>query len=122
MKNLDKKIQEALGHPEGVDVFSDEPNIAEEVLQTFRGRHRWILGMAVVCSTVVLIITIWAGYRFTLAELPHDQLRWGGLCLLGVLIVSFIKVYFWLEMHTNRILREIKRLELRFLERTGRID
>jgi len=40
------------------------------------------------------------------------QLRWGGLALLLVLMVSFIKVWFWIAMQTNRRLREIKRMEL----------
>ncbi|HLP25667.1 MAG TPA: DUF6768 family protein, partial [Acidobacteriota bacterium] len=53
------------------------------------------------------------GCRFYWAEALAEQLRWGGLALVLFLIVLFAKVWFWLEMKTNRVLREVKRLELR---------
>ncbi len=43
------------------------------------------------------------------------QLQWGGLTLL--LAVMFIKVWFWMEMQSNRILRELKRVELLLVSR-----
>jgi hypothetical protein len=42
-------------------------------------------------------------------------LQWGGLTLL--LAVMFIKVWFWMEMQSNRILRELKRVELLLVSR-----
>lgn len=62
-------------------------------------------------------LAIWAAIEFIDSETVRDQLRWGGLCLLGMLMSSFIEVYFWMEMRTNRILREAKRVELLFLQR-----
>ena len=45
-----------------------------------------------------------------------------GLYWAGVLIVAvgFLKLWFWLRMESNRVLREIKRLELRIARNGGR--
>ena len=45
------------------------------------------------------------------------QLQWGGLTLLLMLAVMFIKVWFWMEMQSNRIMRELKRVELLLVSR-----
>jgi len=116
MNNLDQKIQDALrGSAEG-DALASEPNLAEELITAFRGRNNWTNVLAVVFSIVGMALAIWAGFRFYGAEAVREQLLWGGLCLLGVLFISFIKVWFWMEMHSNRILREVKRVELLFLQ------
>jgi hypothetical protein len=36
---------------------------------------------------------------------------------MSFLMVSFLKVWFWLEMQSNRLLREVKRVELLLLTR-----
>lgn len=117
MNDLDRKIQEALRGADGGDRLAREPNIAGELIGIFRGRHRWLHGMAFAFSIAFTVVAFWAGYRFCGADAMSDQLRWGGLCLLALLFVSFIKVYFWLEMDTNRVLRELKRIELLLLQR-----
>jgi uncharacterized protein DUF6768 len=116
MNDLDRKIQAALQ-----DKTTDAgPNLAEEVINVFRGRHRWIHGIMVVVTLVFLALAVWASVQFYNAEVVRAQLLWGGLALIAVLMISFVKVWFWLEMHTNRILREVKRVELLFISRTER--
>lgn len=117
MNDLDKRIQEALrGDKEGESLIG-EPNLMEEMLAAFRGRNKWINGIAFVDTLVLFAIAVWGAIRFYRAEAVEDQLFWGGVCLLGMLFVGFLKTYFWLQMSTNRVLREIKRVELLFLQR-----
>ena len=112
MNDLDRKIQDALRRGGTAPDPLSEPNLAEEVLATFRGRHRWLTLLMVVLSTTLSVGAVWAALRFLGAESVAEQLRWGALGLLLVLMVSFMKVWFWLEMHTQRVLREVKRVEL----------
>ncbi len=116
MNDLDNKIRAALQ----AGVPNEEPNLAEEVINVFRGRHRWMHGIIVVVTLVLVVLTFWAGYHFYHADAVRDQLLWGGLALVTLLMISFMKVWFWLEMHTNRILREVKRVELLFVSQQGR--
>jgi hypothetical protein len=116
MNDLDKKIEAALrsGAP------GEEPNLAEELITVFRGRHRWMYAVVVMISVGLFAIGLWASFRFYQADVVREQLLWGALALLTLLMISFMKVWFWLEMHTNRILREVKRVELLFVAQQTR--
>jgi hypothetical protein len=116
MNDLDQKIQAALQR-DRAGANADEPNLAEEVISAFRGRHRWLTGVAVVFSFGLFGILVWAVFQFRAAEAVREQLIWGGVTLWTALAIGFIKVWFWLEMHSNRVLREVKRLELLLLTR-----
>ena len=112
MNDIDQKIQAALRSDPAGDALASEPNLAEEVISTFRGRRRWISAGAVGLNRVFLAGAIWATMRFLGAESSAAQLRWCALAFVFVLVVMYIKLWFWLEMHTNRMLRELKRVEL----------
>ncbi|MCC5022855.1 MAG: hypothetical protein J6386_08705 [Candidatus Synoicihabitans palmerolidicus] len=117
MNDLDKKIQAALrGSTEGTTLI-DEPNLAEELVTAFRGRNSWTNLIAVFFSVGFLAVGIWSGFLFFGAEIVREQLLWGGLCLFTLIFISFMKVWFWMEMHSNRVLREIKRVELLLISR-----
>jgi hypothetical protein len=115
MNDIDSKIRAALQS----DSPNEDANLAEEVINVFRGRNRWMHAIVVVVSLVFLAAGVWASFRFYHAEVVREQLLWGGLALVALLAISFMKVWFWLEMHTNRILREVKRVELLFVARAG---
>lgn len=119
MNNIDQKIQDALRRDGAGRDLLDEPNILEETLTAFRGRNRFISTFAFIISFVVFGAAVWAGWKFYGAETLQTQVQWGALAFLGILMVSFLKLWFWLEMHTNRVLRELKRVELLLLTRRG---
>lgn len=115
MKDIDQKIRAALRGQPGADELDGEPNLAEEVIIAFRGRNRWLSTVMFMMNIVLFAGAVWAVVRFLGAEDVTAQLRWGGLALLLFLAVSFVKVWFWLEMQANRVLREVKRVELLLL-------
>ena len=117
MNDIDQKIQAALRSQTGGEAQIGEPNIAEEVIVAFLGRNRWLNSLTAVLSVGFTLALAWAAMRFYGAETVTAQLRWGGLALLFFLMVSFLKIWFWLEMQTNRLMRELKRLELLIVAR-----
>lgn len=112
MKNIDEKVAEALRRAAPETDLVSEPNLAEEIITAFRGRHQWTSLLALVFSFMGLGLAVWTGIEFYEAPTIREQLLWGAGCLFGVLFISFMKVWFWLEMHSNRVLRELKRVEL----------
>ena len=115
MNDIDNKIRAALQRSPS----DEEPNLAEEVITVFRGRNRWMHAVVVLVSLVFLALCVWAGLRFYEAENAREQVLFGGLAFALLLAISMMKVWFWLEMHTNRVLRELKRVELLVLSRTS---
>lgn len=117
MNELDQKIQAALRRDPAGDALTGEPNLAEEVLTAFRGRHRWFTAVVFVVNLVAFAGFLLAAVRFYGAAEVVAQLRWGGLAILLLLVMGMLKIWFWLEMHTNRVLREVKRVELLLITR-----
>jgi len=115
MNDIDSKIKEALkGSDECDELFLDR-SIMMEAMTPFRGRRKWVNAIGLLYGILGLVLAIWAGFQFFQADVVRDQILWGGLGFLGILFTSFLKVWFWMEMHTNRILREVKRVELLIL-------
>jgi len=117
MNDIDQRIQAALRRVQAGHPPVEEPNLAEEVITAFRGRHRWFSALMLVVNLSFFAGAIWAGLRFLGADSVPSQLQWGALAFVLLQFVMFIKLWFWLEMHTNRVLRELKRVELLFVSR-----
>jgi len=117
MNDIDKKIQAALRRDPAGDSLTDEPNIAEEVLITFRSRQRWLTSFLIVLNLAAFVGLVFTAIRFYEAPDVTAQLRWGGAAVLFLVMVALMKLWFWLEMHKNRILREVKRVELLLVSR-----
>lgn len=119
MNDLEKKIQAALRRESSDSALVGEPNLAEEVLAAFRGRHRWVTAVAMAAQLAALAGFVYAATRFLGVPELAAQLRWGGLALLLFGVSSMIKIWFWLELHSNRVLREVKRVELLLVTRSS---
>jgi uncharacterized membrane protein YciS (DUF1049 family) len=50
---------------------------------------------------------------------PIDAAWWAACTVVLMVMVGFLKIWFWLRMESNRILREIKRLELQIARASG---
>lgn len=123
MNDLDDKIREALRN-EDAQLFEDlggEPSMYEMIMETFRGRYRWLAMMAVSWSLVFMALGVVAAIKFFHAEATRDLLMWAAACIVCLSGVSMIKVWYWMELNKNAITREIKRLELQIVRLAGRI-
>ncbi len=123
MNELDKKIQEAL-RKEDADLFEEfggEPSMYEMVMETFRGKYRWMAMVAVFYSIVFIGLFIFAAVKFFDAEATREMLMWAALCIVCWFAVFMMKVWYWMELNKNALTREIKRLELQIARLAGRI-
>lgn len=118
MNEIDQKIQAALRRETAGDPFAGEPNITEELLIAFRGRQRWLSTLLIVFNVAAFAGLIFAVMKFYGAADMTMQLRWGGVAFALLLVVSLLKIWFWLEIFTNRVLREVKRVELLLVSRS----
>lgn len=114
MKELDDKIREALKSPDndlprGLD---HEPSIFDLVSDTFRGRNRWLTILNYLCMFVFVAGMIWCVFGFFNAEDSYMQVRWLLGCFYFFGMVFGMKIWYWMELNKNAMLREIKRLEL----------
>ena len=123
MNELDKKIQEAL-RAEDAELFKDfaeEPSVFEMLMETCRGRHRWLNILGAFWTLVFLVLGVVAAVKFFSAEGTRDIVMWAAACIVCVSAVSMLKIWYFLEMNKNSVTREIKRLELQIARLAARI-
>jgi len=90
----------------------EEPNLIELYLDTYRGKSKWITILLTITTFVLIVFTFYIGYQFYYATEIREMLVLGMIFLTGLITITALKIWFWMQMNNNAILREIKRLEL----------
>lgn len=123
MNELDKKIREAL-RKEDAELYKDfdeEPSVFEMLMDTCRGRRRWLNVLGAFQTLVFIALFIFSAVKFFGAESTRDIVMWAAACILCMTAISMLKIWYFLEMNRNALTREIKRLELQIARLAGRI-
>ena len=123
MSDLDDKIREALRKEDAelLEDFDDEPSVFEMLMETFRGRHRWLVFLTFFWTLVFMTLGVLSVIRFFRAEELRDMVMWAAASAFFLSGVSMMKVWYWMELNKNALTREIKRLELQIAHLAGRI-
>lgn len=123
MEDIDKLIKETLTEEEAK--FYDEleeQNVFQMVFGLFKGKNKWILVMMNIMTLVFFVLFIYCVVQFFDSEALKDLLKWGFGSLVFLFGVSMLKVFAWMQMDKNALLRELKRLELQVSSLSGKIS
>jgi hypothetical protein len=114
MNDLDDKIRNALSPDDSQMIGSPDDGLRIDQLafSTLRSRNWAITGMMVFVSIIIMGLSIWCAIRFFNAQETKELLGYGFAFLLGMFMISFMKVWFWMEMQRIAITREVKKVEL----------
>jgi hypothetical protein len=114
MNHTDDVIRRALAADEVPR--TEELPITEQILETFRGRNRWIAMYVWIYTMVFAALTAYSIYRFANAADEMQTFSWGiGFVFFG-LLVAMGKIWYWMELNKNSVTRELKRVELQLAE------
>ena len=117
MNEIDKKIRLALNAEDQkiLDKFGDEHGIITMVADSFKGKQWWFAVGMWVFGLLAFVVMIYCGLKYFATEDLKSSLNWALgilLCAMGIVIV---KIGSWQQLQMQTLLREIKRLELRWL-------
>lgn len=114
MREIDQMIDSALDAEEKALLRSlgEEPSYLTQALGVFSGRIGWVSAVLMVVQGAAFIGGAFAAWRFFAADEALTALRWG--LPAGVLLIMSltIKMAMWPQIHVNRLMRELKRIEL----------
>lgn len=114
MTHVDDAIRRALS-PEDLatyDALGRDLSPVQEALAAFRSQHRlfaiggWVAGFALFLAGAYCI------WRFFGAADMRGMLTWAGGAGFAMMSLGMVKLWFWMEMQKNGVIRELKRLEL----------
>lgn len=114
MQDIDRMIEEALQGEEQA-LFREtarEPGFVGQTIGLFGGRNGWVNLLLMVAQAALFIAGAWAGWRFFQADTVLAALQWGLPSAVLLLMALIIKMGLMPEIQANRLIREVKRLEL----------
>ena len=120
MQDVDRMIDEALDAEERALLSSLDEGVIERTLGMFGPRLVWVAVLMMVVQTIVFIAGAWAAWRFFEAGDVVTQLRWGLPAAVLLLMSLIIKMGVAPALHANRLMRELKRIELQLAHASKR--
>jgi uncharacterized protein DUF6768 len=114
MNDVDRAIRQSLSaeDTELLDRLGADQALHRQVLDTFQGRLRWINVGGWLAGIVLFGVACAMTWRFVRAQEIGEMLRWGAASAVAFAGLALVKIWFWLELEKNAVVREIKRLEL----------
>lgn len=104
----DLKLYDALGRSENPIKGAFAMLSGENRLFAIGG---WVMGFA------MLAVAAYAATRFAEAETTRAMVGWAAGAVIALFALGFIKMWFFLEIQKDAVLRALKRLELQLAAR-----
>lgn len=122
-EEIDEMIRQALSREDAR--FYDElgeQTLPEMVGGLFKGKMKWITILTMVIMPVLFGIGVYCAFRFYQANEIREMLIWAASGYFFILGTVFLKLFHWMQMDKNTILREIKRMELQVALLNGKLE
>ncbi|WP_172298127.1 DUF6768 family protein [Pseudoruegeria sp. HB172150] len=112
-ERLDKLIEEALrAEDSAIWEATQEKGYFALGMSLFRGRLGWMTWVIMVVQTVMFLAGAWCAVRFFGTTDVLMALRWGLSATVLFILATQLKLSLMPQLQAERILRELKRVEL----------
>jgi hypothetical protein len=114
MSKLDDALHDALSEEDAefLERFEREPGSVQQVLGIFRGPFAWFHVLLVATAVVLGPLGLYCVWRFAGATELRALLYWGAGTAFCLGVVGVVRLLLFMHVQTNRVIREVKRLEL----------
>ena len=113
MEDIDKLIKETLTQEEAKFYEDlDEQNLFQMVGGLFHGKLKWLMIMMNMVMIGIFAAFIYCAIQFFDTDVTNEMIKWSVLGALCMMAVGMLKMFAWMQMDKNGVIREIKRLEL----------
>ncbi len=112
-EKIDELIKEALNEEEAK--FYDElgeQSLIEKLGEVHKGKNGWLATVMTIAHIIIFVAFVFCTIRFFNTEQVSELIRWASGGFLCLIFMGMLKLYIWLQIDKNDILRELKRLEL----------
>jgi hypothetical protein len=114
MSKFDDAIKDALSKED--DAFlaglEQEPGAIQQMAGIFQGPLSRFYVLIFIVAVALGFFGVYAGWRFAISTDLRPLFHWGALTGFCLVVLAVVRVLFFMQINTNRILREVKRLEL----------
>lgn len=123
--NIDEQIKQALSE-EVKDIKHNndviDANPFKQMKASFSGQMGWIYILVMLFSTLFAIGMVYCGFQFYYAQETKELIGWGIGIIVLALFTQISKMWYWSEMGHNRVIREVKVLELQIARMNEKLN
>lgn len=123
LEDIDKLIKDTLSEEETKFYDElDEQNVFQMLIGVFNGKNKWIMYMMNFVTLIFFGLFVYCLVQFFNTDVTNELIKWGFGVIIFLLGVSMLKVYVWMQMDKNALIRELKRLELQISSLAGKVS
>ena len=112
-ENIDQLIKETLTQEEAKFYDDlDEKNILGSLVEIFNGKNSWIVILMNIVSLGAFGLFVYCVVQFFNTDDTNELIKWVAGGFIFISMSSMIKLYMWMQVDKNRVLNEIKRIEI----------
>ncbi|MBV7410529.1 DUF6768 family protein [Maritimibacter sp. DP1N21-5] len=118
MNKLDRMIEEALSEEDrAILEATAEQGWFQQSFGLFTGRNGWVAWVLMAAQTALFVAGAWCAVEFYAATEVLSALRWGMTGAVLLIVATSLKLSLMPQIQADRVLRELRRLELMLAKR-----
>ena len=123
--NIDEQIKQALS--EEVNQLKSkndqiDANPFKQMKAGFNGKMSWMYMLVIFITSLFFVGMLYCGYQFYHAEDVKALLGWSIGIIVLALFTQISKMWYWTELGHNRVIREVKLLELQVAQLSEQLN
>lgn len=114
MSEIDDKILEALNaeEKEVMCAYGKELGMFGLIAESFKGKFGTMVVMVFLLIVIFAVLLIYSAINFFAVKEMALKLNWMAIGITLLIIISLLRLWYWMELNRLAITRELKRLEL----------
>ena len=116
MKNkeqIDDLIKETLSAEEAKFYEElEEQNLISKMGEVYKGKMGWLAVIMNIVHVIAFVLFVFCIVEFLNTQETNELIKWAASGFLCMIVMGMLKLYVWMQMDKNDILRQVKRLEL----------
>ncbi len=120
---IDKLIKESLTS-EDAKFYEEleEQNLMAKLGQAHKGKLGWLVRLMSVLHIVIFVLFIFCTVRFFNTGDTKELIQWAAAGFIAWGFMAMMKLFIWMQMDKNDVLRELKRIELQIAALSQKVD
>ena len=98
----------------------EEQNLVRQVGGLFKTKMSWLIIMMNIVNIIMFVLSIYCVVQFLDTTVTNELIKWAAAFFLCWSFMAMIKLFVWMQMDKNALLREMKRLELQIAALAGK--
>lgn len=90
----------------------EEKNLLGKLGEVYRSKMGWLAIIMNIMHLLLFGVFVYCLVQFFDTDSTNELIKWASAGFLCMIFMGMLKLYVWMQMDKNDILRELKRLEL----------